>query len=368
MFDSLLDFNRNTPLRAVIVGIKTEQMTGSEAVQSAEEIKQLAKTLGVAVDTVFIQQRTSIDPGYFIGTGKLEEIKAYIAENNIDIVLFDNELNGVQERNLEEFLGKKIFDRTTVILHIFNQRAHSNEAKLQVELASMEYMLPRLKNLWTHFSRSEGIVGIRGGEGEKQLELDRRIIKERINAIKKKLKKIDVQMSTRRKKRADALTVSLVGYTNAGKTSLMNLLSKKTLFAENMMFSTIDSTIRKVYIDDELTILLNDTVGFINKLPHSLVASFKSTLDEIKNSSLILHVIDSSADTITTHLNSVATVLDEIGAGEIPIIRVFNKIDLLEDKITGIGVPTSEKDIFISTYTKQGIDILKERIKHFFCN
>lgn len=367
MIEKELDFDI-TNLSAVIVGVKTDKDTNYQVLQSIEEIKQLAKTLGVKIDNVFLQNRPQIDPAYFLGSGKLEEIKEYAKANSIDIIIFDNELSGIQERNLEKFLEKKIYDRTSIILNIFKKRARSNEAKLQVELAASEYMLPRLKHLWTHFSRSEGIVGIRGGEGEKQLELDKRIINDRIIAIKKKLLKIDVQMKTRRKKRADSNTVSLVGYTNAGKTSLMNLLSKKVLLAENMMFSTIDSTIRKVYIDDELTILLNDTVGFINKLPHSLVASFKSTLDEILNSNLIIHVIDSSAENIESHINSVNKVLDEIGANEIPVIRVFNKVDLLDDMLTGIATPINESDILLSTYTKQGIDTLKEKIKQHFSN
>lgn len=362
MFDNPLNFDLNN-LTAVVISVHKSGTPDSEIVHSIEEIKQLAFTLGIAVDNIFIQQRSSIDSAYYAGKGKLSEVNNYIADKKIDLIIFDNDISGIQERNLEKFTGKKILDRTGVILHIFNKRARSNEAKLQVELAAMEYMLPRLKNLWTHFSRSEGIVGIRGGEGEKQLELDRRIIKTRINGIKTKLKKIDTQSQTRRKNRENANTVSLVGYTNAGKTSLMNLLSKKNLLSENMMFSTIDSTIRKVFIDDELTILLNDTVGFINKLPHSLVASFKSTLDEIRNSKLILHVIDSSSEYIKTHIMSVERVLNEIGVNDIPIIKVYNKIDLLDEKLTGIPVKVNKDDILISTLTKEGIDDLKLTIK-----
>lgn len=352
-------------LKAVIVTLRIPGTLDIDLFQSLDEIAQLAKTLEIQVIEKFIQQRKQIEPAYYIGLGKLEEIKRYMEENQIDLLIFDNELSGVQERNIEKILNKPILDRTAIILNIFKRGAKSTEAKLQVELASMEYMMPRLRNLWTHFSRSEGVVGIRGGEGEKQLELDRRMVKNRITAIRHKLAKIDVQMKNRRKKRSDSKKVSLVGYTNAGKTSLMNLLSKKTLLAENKMFSTIDSTIRKVYIDEELTILLNDTVGFINKLPHSLIASFKSTLDEIQNSSLILHVIDSSSEYIEDHILSVEKVLKEIGADEIPIIRVYNKADLLEDFLT-CGFGTNSHDLLISTYTKQGIDLLKERIKDFF--
>lgn len=354
-------------LTGIVVSLKTGEITHEEVNYSISEIVQLAKTLGVAIENKFIQHRKFIDSAYYIGQGKLEEIRSYMAENNIDILIFDNELSGIQERNIEKFVGKPILDRTAIILNIFKKRAKSNEAKLQVELAALEYQMPRLRNMWTHFSRSEGVVGIRGGEGEKQLELDKRMIKNRISAITKRLEKIDTQMKIRRKKRSNSRNVSLAGYTNAGKTSLMNLLSKKTLFAENMMFSTIDSTVRKVYINDDLSILLNDTVGFINKLPCSLVASFKSTLDEILGADLILHVIDISSEFAQEHINSVEQILREIGAANIPIIRVYNKADLLDDMIEG-GMHIANDDILISTYTKQGIETLKERISQFFLN
>ena len=352
-------------LTAVVVSLKTGETTHEEIDYSVSEIIQLAKTLGVTIKNKFIQSRKFIDSAYYIGQGKLEQIHLYMIENNIDILIFDNELSGIQERNIEKFVGKPILDRTAIILNIFNKRAKSNEAKLQVELAALEYQMPRLRNMWTHFSRSEGVVGIRGGEGEKQLELDKRMIKNRITAITKRLAKIDTQMKTRRKKRSSSRNVSLAGYTNAGKTSLMNLLSKKTLFAENMMFSTIDSTVRKVYINDDLSVLLNDTVGFINKLPCSLVASFKSTLDEILGADLILHVIDISSEFAQEHINSVEQILREIGADHIPVIKVYNKADLLDNMIES-GTHILPDDILISTYTKQGIDILKERISQFF--
>ena len=352
-------------LTAVVVSLKTSETTHEEVDYSVSEIIQLAKTLGVTIKNKFIQSRKFIDSAYYIGQGKLEEIRLYMTENNIDILIFDNELSGIQERNIEKFVGKPILDRTAIILNIFKKRAKSNEAKLQVELAALEYQMPRLRNMWTHFSRSEGVVGIRGGEGEKQLELDKRMIKNRITAITKRLAKIDTQMKTRRKKRSSSRNVSLAGYTNAGKTSLMNLLSKKTLFAENMMFSTIDSTVRKVYINDDLSVLLNDTVGFINKLPCSLVASFKSTLDEIMGADLILHVIDISSEFAQEHINSVEQILREIGADHIPVIKVYNKADLLDNMIES-GTHILPDDILISTYTKQGIDTLKERIHQFF--
>lgn len=352
----------------ILVSLKLSSVTLDENDASIEELKLLCETLGFDVIETFIQQKDRIEPDYYIGKGKLNDIKSYIQNTKVDAVIFDNELTGVQERNLEKHLKTTIFSRTEIILNIFSRRAKTNEAKLQVELAGMEYMLPRLKNLWDHFSRIQGGIGARGGEGEKQLELDRRMVKDKISKIKNRLKKIDTQMVERRKNRKMANQVSLVGYTNAGKTSLMNLLSKSELFAENMLFSTLDSTIRKVYINDNLTILLNDTVGFINKLPHSLVVSFKSTLDEIKNSKLILHIIDASSKNINSNIDAVNRVLNEIGIGNTPVIRVFNKIDLLTNTSLDVIIEKEETDIFISTKEKIGIDLLKEKIATFFDN
>ncbi|OHD15090.1 MAG: GTPase HflX [Spirochaetes bacterium GWC1_27_15] len=362
----LTEFNFEKENQVVIVSLKLPSISDEENNNSIEELKLLSQTLGFAVKEIFVQKKDRIEPDYYIGKGKVEEIKLYLSDNNIDAVLFDSELTGVQERNLEKLLNTTIFGRTEVILHIFKKRARTNEAKLQVQLASYEYMLPRLRNMWDHFSRVEGGIGLRGGEGEKQLELDKRIIKNQISKIKEKLKKIDKQMSNRRKNREDTNLVSLVGYTNAGKTSLINLLAKTNLFAENMLFSTLDSTVRRVFINDNLTILLNDTVGFINKLPHGLVASFKSTLDEITNSKLILHIIDGSSHSIKNNIQSVNKVLEEIDALNIPTIRVFNKIDLLNNGISDIMEEKTENDIFISVKKKIGIEELKEKINKFF--
>ena len=361
MFEENINFDTKN-LRACVLSVRVGNETEALHKQSVEEICQLARTLGINIENIFTQYRLKPDPKFFAGRGKVEELIEYINDREIELILFDNEITGIQERNLEHATNKKIYDRTSIILEIFRKRARTNQAKLQVELASIEYMLPRLKNLWTHFSRSEGIIGIRGGEGEKQLELDRRIIKERMSSIKKKLKKTEVQAQTRRKKRSNnQFIVSLVGYTNAGKTSLMNLMSKNNLIAEDLLFSTIDSTIRKVYINEQCTFLLNDTVGFINKLPHSLVASFKSTLDEINNSSLVLHVIDSSSEYANEHIQAVEEVLEEINATAIPRIRVFNKIDLL-DEVSFSVINSKKDDLFISTYSEEGIRELKDRI------
>ncbi len=348
--------------KTIIIGLKLPEVKEFDFYNSLEEMKLLATTLKLEVINIFIQKREKIEPDFFIGRGKLEEIKEYVVKNSIESAIFDNELTGVQERNLEKILGIPIFGRTEIILNIFNKRAKTTEAKLQVKLASMEYLLPRLRNRWDHFSRIEGGIGIRGGEGEKQIELDKRMIKNEISKIKKKIEKIEVQMNNRRKQRIDADLVSLVGYTNAGKSSLMNLLAKSDQFVENMLFATLDNTVRRVYIDKDLTILLNDTVGFINKLPHSLVASFKSTLQEIVSSRLLLHIIDISSPAMETHIKAVNAVLQEIGAENIPIIRVYNKIDLINmDNYKDLN--NKEDSIFISVKKNIGIESLKEKIK-----
>lgn len=358
-------FERNR--RTIIVGLKLSNVKKSDFYNSIEEMNLLALTLNLKVLNVFIQKRDKIEPDFFLGKGKLEEIKQYIDSHEIESVIFDNELTGVQERNLEKILGIPIFGRTEIILNIFNKRAKTTEAKLQVKLASIEYLLPRLRNRWDHFSRIEGGIGIRGGEGEKQIELDKRMIKSEISKIKKKLKKIETQMYDRRKNRYELNVVSLVGYTNAGKSSLMNVLAKSNQFVENMLFATLDNTIRRVYLDENLTILLNDTIGFINRLPHSLIASFKSTLKEIVSSNLLLHVIDISSKAIDSNINSVNKVLHEIGADHIPIIKVYNKIDLLDlDDYKTLN--NSQNSVFISVKKNIGIYELKQKIKNFFMN
>jgi GTP-binding protein HflX len=362
----LESFSFDKKNNAIVVALELPSASDNETDASVEELELLAKTLGLSVKKIFIQKKSRVEPEFFIGRGKIAEIKKYVDENTIDAVLFDNELSGIQERNIEKFLGVTIFSRTEIILNIFNRRAKTNEAKLQVQYASLEYMLPRLRNRWDHFSRVEGGIGMRGGEGEKQIELDKRMVKNQMSKIKERLLKVDVQMKNKRKKRFDANQVSLVGYTNAGKTSLLNVLAKTSQVAQNMLFTTLDSTVRKVYINDDLTILLNDTVGFINKLPHSLVASFKSTLDEILNSKLLLHIIDSSSKSIVKNIDSVNRVLEEIGANNLPVIRIFNKTDLLQNGLKDIIIELDENDLFISVKEKTGMVELKEKISDFF--
>ncbi|MBP7553115.1 MAG: GTPase HflX [Spirochaetes bacterium] len=350
----------------VLVGIKLPDEDSAKINYSLEELALLAKTLGLSVKDSFLQNKDKIESNYFIGKGKLEEIKEFIDNNDINAILFDRDLSGVQERNIEKLLGKPVFSRTEIILDIFNKRAVTNEAKLQVKLASLEYMIPRLRNRWGHFSRVEGGIGLRGGEGEKQLELDRRMVKEDINKIKKKLANVDKQAQNRRKRRHNGSLVSIVGYTNAGKSSLMNLLSKSNLFVEDMLFATLDSTVRKVYINDNLSILLSDTVGFINNLPHSLVASFKSTLDDAIDSNLLLHVIDASSSNMQNNIASVEKVLEEISASHIPTIKVYNKIDLLANFDSSLN--SNADGVYISVKNKLGIAELKSKISDFFNN
>lgn len=368
MLEELNKFSFNQIHSAVAVSVHTYDEPDHEVKDSLDELVFLAKTLNLKIENSFLQRRNRIQADYYIGKGKLEEVKAYVDEHKIDSVLFDVELTGVQARNLEKFFGKNVFGRTEIILNIFHKRAKTNEAKLQVQLACLEYMMPRLRNRWDHFSRVEGGIGMRGGEGEKQIELDRRMIKEQINRIKKKLKKVDVQMKNRRKKRLDKHLVSLVGYTNAGKSTLFNSMAKSKQFTEDMLFATLDTTVRQVYLTPQTTILLNDTVGFINKLPHSLVASFKSTLDDISSSKLLIHVIDSSSPTINRKIESVNTVLEEIGASDIPTIRVFNKIDLLNNDISNCIINIEDDDLYISALNKEGITQLKDKIAEFFAH
>jgi len=355
--------------KAVIVYVHGPSVTKPEIEYSLEEAKMLCETLGLKVIEYFIQKRDRPDLTYCVGKGKLEEIRLFVEANDVEVIVFNNDISGIQEKNLEKLFQKLIMGRTEVILNIFQRRARTNQAKLQVELAFQEYMMPRLKNRWSHFSRVEGGIGLRGGEGEKQIELDKRMIKEQIRLIKLKLKKVDTQMHTQRKRRLDTSVVSIVGYTNAGKTTLLNMLSGASLFSEDMLFATLDVYIRKVYINDNLTILMSDTVGFIDKLPHGLVASFKSTLEEVKNSSLLLHVVDASSTMINKNIASVNAVLKEIGADDIPTFMVYNKIDKLENGVSEVIVNSgTNKNIFISARNKTGLEELKIQIRNFFNN
>ena len=312
--------------QAVLVGLITRSQSEEQAQEYLDELDFLSRTAGVSPVVRFVQRLEQAHPVTFVGKGKLEEIRQYVEENEIGLVIFDDELSPKQLRNIEATLKVKILDRTSLILDIFASRAQTAYAKTQVELAQYRYMLPRLTRLWTHLERQRGGVGMRG-PGETQLETDKRLIQDRIAHLKEELKGIDRQMAMQRKNRGKLVRVALVGYTNVGKSTLMNVLSKGDVFAENKLFATLDTTVRKVIIHN-LPFLLSDTVGFIRKLPTELIESFKSTLDEVREADLLLHVVDLAHPNFEEHIEVVSSTLREITAGdERPVILVFNKID-----------------------------------------
>ncbi len=312
--------------RAILVGICLPGQDERDAMDYIEELSFLAETAGLTPGKRFIQKLQMPDNRTFVGSGKIEEIANYVKDNEIDYAIFDDELSPSQIRNIDNILCCKILDRTNLILDIFAKRARTSHAKTQVELAQYKYLLPRLTGLWTHLERQRGGIGLRG-PGETEIETDRRIVREKISKLKDDLKKIDKQMETQRKNRGKVVRVALVGYTNVGKSTLMNLLSKSDVFAENKLFATLDTTVRKVVIDN-LPFLLSDTVGFIRKLPVDLVESFKSTLDEVRESDLLVHVIDISHPRFEEQIAVVNQTLKDLNVADKPAILVFNKIDM----------------------------------------
>ena len=311
--------------RAIFVSVITPNNTEEQVTEYLDELEFLAETAGAEGVRRFVQKVDRPNSKTYVGSGKLEEIKAFIVENEIPLVIFDDELSPSQLRNLERELECRILDRTNLILDIFAQRAKTAYAKTQVELAQYQYLLPRLTRMWTHLERQRGGIGMRG-PGETQIETDRRIILDKISRLKEQLKKIDKQMASQRGNRGNMVRISLVGYTNVGKSTLMNLLAKSEVFAENKLFATLDTTVRKVVIEN-VPFLLSDTVGFIRKLPHQLVESFKSTLDEVREADILMHVVDISHPNFEEQIKVVKNTLQEIGAGETPTFMVFNKID-----------------------------------------
>lgn len=311
--------------KAVLVGVILPFQNEQDINDYLDELEFLTETAGAITLKRYIQKIDEPNPRTFIGTGKVREIAEYIDENDVDMVIFDDELTPTQLRNLEHEFKRKVLDRTNLILDVFAQRAKTAYAKTQVELAQYQFLLPRLKRMWTHLERQRGGIGLRG-PGEREIETDRRIIRDRIAKLKEELSKIDRQMATQRKNRGSVVRVALVGYTNVGKSTIMSLISKSDVFAENKLFATLDTTVRKVVIGN-LPFLLSDTVGFIRKLPHQLVESFKSTLDEVREADLLLHVVDISHPNFEEQINIVNQTLHEIGGGDKPTILVFNKID-----------------------------------------
>ena len=337
--------------RTVLVGLITNTQNEAKANEYLDELAFLAETAGALPVKKFLQRLDTPNSRTFVGSGKLSEIKAYIEENEIGMVIFDDDLSSKQVQNIERELQVKILDRTSLILDIFAKRAQTANAKRQVELAQYQYLLPRLTRLWTHLERQRGGIGMRG-PGETQIETDRRIILDKISHLKEELKSIDRQKSIQRKNRGKLVRVALVGYTNVGKSTLMNLLSKSEVFAENKLFATLDTTVRKVIVDN-LPFLLSDTVGFIRKLPTHLVDSFKSTLDEVREADLLLHVVDISHSNFEEQIAVVKETLQEIGAADKPVFLIFNKIDAYT------YTPKDEDDLTPATKENRTLDDLK---------
>ena len=333
--------------RVILVGLITRFQDAEKVNEYLDELAFLSETAGAATVKRFIQRLDSPDTRTFVGKGKLEEIIAYIKANDIQIAIFDDELTPSQLKNIERVIGCRVLDRTTLILDIFAKRARTAQAKTQVELAQYKYLLPRLTRMWTHLEKQRGGIGMRG-PGETEIETDRRVIRDKLSKLRERLSDIDKQNSTQRKRRGEIIRVALVGYTNVGKSTIMNVLSKSDVFAENKLFATLDTTVRKVVLD-MVPFLLSDTVGFIRKLPHDLVESFKSTLDEVREADILIHVVDISHNNFEEHIRVVNETLGDIGAIDKPILMVFNKIDAYR------FIPKEEDDL--TPLTKENISL-----------
>ncbi len=375
---SLVPNSTHREEKAILVSLILPGQKEEQIEEFMDELAFLAETAGAITVKRFTQRLKSPDSATFIGSGKLQEIKTYVEEKGIDLVIFDDDLSGSQIRNIEKEIKIKTLDRSNLILDIFASRAMTAQARAQVELAQLQYLLPRLKGLWTHLERQKGGIGMRG-PGEKEIETDRRIVKYQISLLKEQLEKIDKQSFTQRKGRGELIRVALVGYTNVGKSTLMNLLSKSDVFAENKLFATLDTTTRKV-VFERMPFLMSDTVGFIRKLPHHLIESFKSTLDEVRESDILIHVIDISHAKFEEQLEVVNKTIGEIGASGKPTIYVFNKMDLyeknyfdemlpdevkkelLEELKKSWQIKTINSAVFISATKKENIDELRNLI------
>ena len=367
--------------KAVLIGVITRDQDEVKSKEYLDELEFLTYTAGGNVIKRFTQKMDMPNPKTFIGTGKMEDVRQFIEDNDIGTAIFDDELSPAQERNISKILNCKVLDRTNLILDIFAQRAQTSYARTQVELAQCEYLLPRLKGMWTHLERQKGGIGMRG-PGETEIETDRRIVRDKIALLKDKIKTIDKQMAVQRGNRGKMVRVALVGYTNVGKSTLMNVISKSKVFAENKLFATLDTTVRKVVIKN-LPFLLSDTVGFIRKLPTQLIESFKSTLDEVREADLLLHIVEISHPNFEEHIDSVNKILGEIHCSDKPVIMVFNKIDKYEpepfDEDDLIAIRTKvnysldewrstwmnkigDNALFISALNKQNLEDFKKRV------
>lgn len=365
--------------RAVLVAVVQQDQTEEQVSEYLDELAFLAETAGAVTERIIVQKLAHPNQQTYIGKGKIEELAVYVEEQEIDLVIFDDDLTGKQTNIIEKELKCKILDRSSLILDIFASRARTAQAKTQVELAQMQYLLPRLRGLWTHLERQRGGIGMRG-PGEKEIETDRRIIRDKISQLKEQLAKIDRQNQTQRKNRGEMVRVSLVGYTNVGKSTLMTLLSKSEVFAENKLFATLDTTVRKVVLE-RMPFLLSDTVGFIRKLPHHLVESFKSTLDEVRESDLLLHVVDISHPNYEDHIDTVVKTLRDLKVDDKPVTVVFNKMDrfreqyfdemlseatkaeIEEELKTSLRKKYGENAVFISAVSEEGVEDFKAQLK-----
>ena len=367
--------------KVVLIGIITKEQDESKSKEYLDELEFLTFTAGGEVVKRFTQKLDMPNPKTFIGSGKMNDVLEYVKANDVGTVIFDDELSPAQERNISKILNCKILDRTNLILDIFAQRAQTSYARTQVELAQCQYLLPRLKGMWTHLERQKGGIGMRG-PGETEIETDRRIVRDKISLLKEKIKAIDKQMAVQRSNRGKLVRVALVGYTNVGKSTLMNVISKSDVFAENKLFATLDTTVRKVVIGN-LPFLVSDTVGFIRKLPTQLVESFKSTLDEVREADVLLHIVDISHSNFEEHITSVNQILDEIDSKDKPTIMVFNKIDAYKpepfDDTDLVEVRTTanysidewkktwmsrigDNALFISALNKENLDEFRKRV------
>ena len=345
----------------VLIAVVEKQTPDKLVKEHLDELAFLAKTLDIKIRQTFVQKIERPDKRTYVGSGKLDEIQSFIKMEKIDLIIFDDELSPSQLRNIENEVKIKVYDRSLLILDIFLRRAQTAQAKIQVELARFQYLLPRLTRMWTHLERQRGGRGTRGGAGEKEIETDKRMVRDRITLLKKQLTKVELQASTRRKSRTGIVRIALVGYTNTGKSSLMNLLGKESVYAKDELFATVDSTVRKVVINN-LPFLLSDTVGFIRKLPHDLIASFRSTLAEVREADLLLHIIDVSSPAYEDHIKVVEQTLVELGGNQIKRINVYNKIDQLTEDTPHPENDTKQKSIVISAKTKQNLPALKNLI------
>ncbi len=351
---------------AIIVGVQHRGLPVNAIEDNLDELERLAETAGARILFRIIQNKNKVDPAYFIGKGKVEEIARLVDENDVQLVLFDEELNPSQIRNIEKIVKRKIIDRTGLILDIFASHAKTKEARTQVELAQLEYLYSRLTKAWTHLSKQVGGIGTKG-PGEKQIETDRRLIRTRIKVLKQKLNKIESGQLTKSINRKKYFKISLVGYTNAGKSSLLNLLTNAEVLAEDKLFATLDSTTRAFNINSKNKILLSDTVGFIRKLPPALIASFRSTLNVVRQADAIIHVVDASSASFEEHIDIVNKTLEELNSHRKPQLLVFNKIDLLTDKVErNLLFERFPEALFVSAARGINISKLKERIKEFY--